>query len=297
MTLEKNNVGPGDDPADDYTLQELMVVAAAREIRDKEIVFVGVGIPCLGALVARLTHAPNAMLTVESGCIGTAPYRLILGIGDNSCVENAISITTLWRAFSDQQRGYFDLGMLGGAQVDKYGNLNSTAIFGDGDYRCPRVRLPGSGGANDIASSAGRTLIMMTQEKRRFLEKIDFVTSPGYMDGPGCREKYGLPGGGPAVIISNMAIFRFDPETREAYLDSLHPGVSVEDIKERVSWDLSVSSELKETPPPTKHQVELIRILDEQKIYTGDGLASLTFESYMSMLENSYAKIKSIFKL
>lgn len=285
------------DFADDYTLQELMVAAAAREIRDKEVIFVGVGIPCLGALVAKLTHAPNAVLAVESGCIGPTPYRLILGIGDNSCVENAISVTSLWRAFSDQQRGYFDLGMLGGAQVDKYGNLNSTAIYGEGDYRHPRVRLPGSGGANDIASSARRTLIMMTQEKRRFLERVDFITSPGYIDGPGSRERYGLPGGGPAVIISDMAIFRFDSQTKEAYLDSIHPGVSTEDVKNEVSWDLKVSPDLKETTPPTKREVELIRILDEQRIYTGGGLRSLTFESYISMLENSYTKIKSMFKL
>lgn len=285
------------DIADDYTLQELMVAAAAREIRDKEVVFVGVGIPCLGALVAKLTHAPNTVLVVESGCIGPTPYRLILGIGDNSCVENAISVTSLWRAFSDQQRGYFDLGMLSGAQVDKYGNLNSTAIFGDGDYYRPKVRLPGSGGANDIASSARRTLIMMTQEKRRFLEKVDFITSPGYIDGPGSREKYGLVGGGPAIIISNMAVFRFDPQTKEAYLDSIHPGVSVEDVKKEVSWDLKVSPQLKETMPPTRHEVELIRILDEQKIYTGGGLNGLTFENYLSMLENSYEKLKSMFKL
>jgi glutaconate CoA-transferase subunit B len=207
------------DYSQDYTLQELLVAAASREINDNEVVFVGVGIPCLGALVAKLIHAPNVTLAMESGSIGPEAYRLFLGIGDNACVENAISVCSLWRAFSDQQRGYFDLGMLGGAQVDKYGNLNSTAIFGDGDYRLPKTRLPGSGGANDIACSAGRTLLMMNQQKRRFLERVDYVTSPGYLDGPGCREKYGYVGGGPAVIISNMAIFRFDEESKEAYLD------------------------------------------------------------------------------
>ncbi len=171
--------------AQDYTLQELLVVAAAREVKDGEVAFIGVGIPCMGALVAKLTHAPNVILAVESGCIGPTPYRLMLGIGDNACGENAICVTSLWRAFSDQQRGYFDLGMLGGAQVDKYGNLNSTTIFGDGDYFNPKTRLPGSGGANDIAISAKRTLIMMNQQKRRFLENVDFITSPGYLDGPG----------------------------------------------------------------------------------------------------------------
>ena len=227
--------------AEDYTLQELLVAAAAREIKDREVVFVGVGIPCLGALVAKLTHAPDTILAVESGCLGPTPYRLMLGIGDNACGENAICVTSLWRAFSDQQRGYFDLGMLGGAQVDKYGNLNSTAIFGQGNYAQPKTRLPGSGGANDIAISAKRTLIMMNQQRRRFLEKVDFITSPGYLDGPGSREKYGYPGGGPAVIISNMAIFRFDLDTKEAYLDSVHPGVAADDIRKEVSWDLKVA--------------------------------------------------------
>jgi len=282
--------------AEDYTLQELLVAAAAREIQDREVVFVGVGIPCLGALVAKLTHAPDTILAVESGCLGPTPYRLMLGIGDNSCGENAICVTSLWRAFSDQQRGYFDLGMLGGAQVDKYGNLNSTAIFGQGSYAQPKTRLPGSGGANDIAISAKRTLIMMNQQKRRFLEKVDFITSPGYLDGPGFREKYGYPGNGPAVIISNMAIFRFDAETKEAYLDSVHPGVSAEDVRKEVSWDLKVSNDLKTTPPPTKREAEIIRILDSLKIYTGKGLRGLTIDNYIAMLDSSYEKLKAMFR-
>lgn len=282
--------------AKDYTLQELLVVAAAREVRDKEVVFVGVGIPCLGALVAKLTHAPNVILAVESGCIGPTPYRLMLGIGDNACGENAIYVTSLWRIFSDQQRGYFDLGMLGGAQVDKYGNLNSTVIFGDGDYLHPQTRLPGSGGASDIAISAKRTLIMMNQQKRRFLERVDFITSPGYLDGPGCREKYGYPGNGPAVIITNMAIFRFDEKTKEAYLDSVHPGVTIEDVKKEVSWDLKVSPDVKTTPPPTREEADIIRILDSQKIYTGGGLKGLTLENYIHMLDLSSERLKSMFK-
>ncbi len=288
--------GHQEEYAQDYTLQELLVVAASREVNDREVVFVGVGIPCLGALVAKLTHAPNAILAVESGCIGATPYRLMLGIGDNACVENAICVTSLWRAFSDQQRGYFDLGMLGGAQVDKYGNLNSTAIFGSGDYHTPAARLPGSGGANDIAVSAKRTLIMMNQQKRRFLENVDFVTSPGYLDGPGSREKNGYPGTGPAVIISNMAIFRFDEQTKEAYLDSVHPGITAEKVAGEVSWDLKVSPGLKTTTPPTKKEAEIIRILDSEKIYTGGGLKGLTFDNYINMLDSSYEKLKEMFR-
>jgi glutaconate CoA-transferase subunit B len=282
--------------AQDYTLQELLVVAAAREVHDREVVFVGVGIPCLGALVAKLTHAPNVIMAVESGCLGPTPSRLMLGIGDNSCVENAISVVPLWRAFSDQQRGFFDLGMLGGAQVDKYGNLNSTAIFAGGDYRKPKTRLPGSGGANDIAVSAKRTLLMMQQQKRRFLEKVDFITSPGYLDGPGSRESYGYPGGGPSVIISNMAIFRFDEQTKEAYLDAVHPGVTAEAVVKEVSWELKVSPNLKTTTPPTMREVEIIRLLDPEKIYTGGGLQALTLDKYFNMLNASYDKLKTMFK-
>jgi len=288
--------GHQEEYAQDYTLQELLVVAAAREVKDNEVVFVGVGIPCMGAVVAKLTHAPNAILAVESGSIGATPYRLMLGIGDNACVENAICVTSLWRAFSDQQRGYFDLGMLGGAQVDKYGNLNSTAIFGSGDYHTPAARLPGSGGANDIAVSAKRTLIMMNQQKRRFLENVDFVTSPGYLDGPGSREKNGYPGAGPSVIISNMAIFRFDEQTKEAYLDSVHPGITAEGVAREVSWDLKVSPSLKTTKPPTKKEAEIIRILDSEKIYTGGGLKGLTFDNYINMLDSSYEKLKEMFR-
>ena len=281
--------------AEDYTLQELLVAAAAREIQDREVVFAGVGIPCLGALVAKLTHAPNLLVVVESGCFGPKPRRLLLGIGDNSCIENATCVSPLWRAFGDQQRGYFDLGMLGGAQIDKYGNLNSTAIFAGGDYYTPKTRLPGSGGANDIAVSAKRTLIMMQQQKRRFLEKVDYITSPGYLDGPGAREKYGYPGGGPAVIISNMAIFRFDEQTKEAYLDSVHPGVTAEAVVKEVSWQLKVSQNLKATLPPTKQEVEIIRTLDAEKIYTGGGLKTLTFDKYMKMLDNSYEALAKLF--
>jgi glutaconate CoA-transferase, subunit B len=284
------------EAAEDYTLQELLVAAAAREIKDREVVFVGVGIPCLGAVVAKLTHAPNIVMAMESGGIGPTPHRLVLGIGDNACGEDAIYVTSLWRLFSDQQRGYFDLGMLGGAQVDKYGNLNSNAIFGKGDYYHPQTKLPGSGGASDIAISAKRTLLMMNQQKRRFLEKVDFITSPGYLDGPGCREEYGYPGSGPAVIITNMATFRFDEETKEAYLDSVHPGISLEDVQKEVSWDLKVSPDLKTTPPPTQQEVDIIRILDSQKIYTGGGLKNLTWENYVRMLESSCEVLEDMFR-
>ncbi len=283
------------DYAGDYTLQELLVAASAREIRDGDVVFAGVGVPSLGVLVAKLTHAPNLIMAMESGSIGPQPYRVILGIGDNACVENSICTTSLWRLFSDQQRGYFDVGMIGGAQVDKYGNLNSTAIFGEGDYYTPASRLPGSGGANDIANSAKRTIIMLPLQKRRFLERVDYITSPGYITGFDARERLGLPGGGPTAIITNKCIFRFNSVTKEAYLDSLHPGVSVEEVKAEVSWELQVSPELKVTEPPTAEEVRITRILDAGHIYTGNGLKGLTFEKYVRMLEDSQTILQELF--
>jgi glutaconate CoA-transferase subunit B len=281
--------------AGNYTLAEFLAAAAAREIKDGETIFTGVGVPLLGFLVAKLTHAPNAILAMESGSIGPQPYRLFLGIGDNPCVENALYTTSLWRLFCDQQRGFFDVGMIGGAQVDKYGNLNSTAIFGTGDYYKPASRLPGSGGANDIACNAGRTIIMMPLQKRRFLERVDFITSPGYIEGGDSRSRHGLPGGGPAAIITKEAIFRFDSVTKEAYLDSISPGVTVDDVRKEVSWDLQVAENLKETEPPTEEQVRLIRLLDPNQIYTGSGLSNLSFESYIKMLEDSLVSMQGLY--
>lgn len=167
----------------EYTLSELMIVASAREIQDGEVIFAGVGNPLLGALLAQKTHAPSAMIATEGGALGPRPKRLILGIGDSACSENAMTVMPLWRLFADQQNGFVDVGMVGGAQVDRYGNLNSTAIFGDGNYFAPASRLPGSGGANDIASCAGRTVISIPLQRRRFLERVDYITSPGYLTG------------------------------------------------------------------------------------------------------------------
>lgn len=273
--------------AQEYSMSEFLVVATAREINDNDTVFAGVGIPTLGALLAKKTHAPNAIIATESGSIGPAPKRIILGIGDNAGTEDALVNTSLWRLFSDQQRGFYDIGMLGGAQVDKYGNLNSTAIFGEGDYYHPTARLPGSGGANDIASGALRTVITMPLQKRRFLEKVDYISSPGYLSGYDSREKAGLKRGGPAAIITNKCIFRFDETSKEAYLYSVHPGVTIEEVRGEVSWDLIVPDVVKTTEPPTVTQIAIIRKLDPNQIYIGKGLQEITFESYIEMLENS----------
>jgi len=273
----------------DYTLAELMIVVSAREIKDWDLVFAGVGNPTLGALLAVRTHAPNAIIATESGSIGPSPKRVILGIGDNAGIENCICTGSLWRLFSDQQRGYVDIGMVGGAQIDRYGNLNSTAIFGEGDYHTPTSRLPGSGGANDIASSAKRTIISLPLQRRRFLERVDYITSPGYLDGGRAREEAGLIGGGPSAILTDKCIFHFHPETKEMMLVSVHPGVTVEDVKKEISWELALADEIVETPPPTEEEIRMIKLLDPGGIYTGTGLHTLTFDGYIEMLEHSLA--------
>jgi glutaconate CoA-transferase subunit B len=275
------------DYASDYTLAELLIVASSREIKDGEIVFAGVGNPLLGALLAQKTHAPNAMIATEGGAVGPRPRRIILGIGDNACGENTPLIVPLWRLFSDQQKGFVDIGMVGGAQVDRYGNLNSTAIFGDGDYYTPASRLPGSGGANDIASSAHRTVISIPLQKRRFLERVDFITSPGYLSGYDSREKAGLPRGGPSAIITNKCVFRFHSETKELMLTSIHPNVTLDEIKAEISWELMIADNLETTAPPTKEEVSVIRLLDEGRIFIGEGLRNITFDSYIQILERS----------
>ncbi|MDO4314149.1 MAG: CoA-transferase [Oscillospiraceae bacterium] len=279
-----------------YTLSELMIVASAREIRDGEVVFAGVGNPLLGALLAQRTHAPNAVIATESGAVGPRPKRLILGIGDCACSENALCVEPLWRLFSDQQRGFVDIGMVGGAQVDRYGNLNSTAIFGSGSYETPASRLPGSGGANDIASSALRTVISIPLQRRRFLERVDYITSPGYLEGGDSRERTGLRQGGSAAVITDKCVFRFHPVTRELMLASVHPGVTVDEVQEQIPWELLTAEHVTETAAPTGEEVRIIRTLDPEQIFTGDGLKDLTFEKYIAMLERSLERMSGVKK-
>ena len=280
-----------------YNPSELMVCAAAAEIKDGEAIFAGIGLPMLGALVAKFSHAPASIFAMEAGSLGPKPYRLPMSVADNASVERAVYVTSMWRIFSDQQAGCFDLGMLGGAQVDKYGNLNSTCIFGEsGDYYTPATRLPGSGGANDIACCAKRTVITIPLKKQKFVEKVDFITSPGFLSGKAEREKYGFPGEGPCAIITNKCIFRFHPETGEAYLDTLFPGVTVEEVKENVGWDLDVTSfEIKTMEMPSQEKLELIRKLDPRNLFIGGGFSTLTFDTYIDMLEESLELFPKLF--
>jgi glutaconate CoA-transferase subunit B len=239
-----------------------MVVCGAREIKDGELALVGTGLPFLSALLAKKTHAPNAILMYESGVFDARPSRTPLSVMDPATLWGSLQITNLFTVFTSYlQTGYVDVGFIGGAQVDKYGNVNSTVI---GDYFNPVKRFPGSGGAADFASLAKKVIIIMPHEKRRFVEKVDHITSPGYLDGPGARERAGLPRGGPVAVVSTMGVLRFDERTKEMYLDTYHPGVTIDQIKENTGWDLKISPNVHQTEPPTDEEIRIIRALDPE---------------------------------
>ena len=244
---------------------ELMVIVAARELKDRESVLVGVGIPNLAANLAKKLQAPNLLLVYESGAVGSNPSRMPLSIGDPCLVSGAKSVCSMYEQFAYYlQGGRIDVGFLGGAQIDKYGNINSTII---GTYKTPKVRLPGSGGACDIASNVKKIIVITPHEKRRFVEKVDFLTSPGFIDGKEGWRKLKLQGGGPYAVITNLCTFKFDEVTGEMTVTALHEGVTIEQVKENTPWNVKVAEELVTTPPPTEKEVTTLRALDPDKIY------------------------------
>jgi glutaconate CoA-transferase, subunit B len=253
--------------ADGVTRRQVMVAAAAREIRDGEVVFVGMRLPLLGFSLARALHAPRAVGLFENGVIrDTSPAAPIITMGDPPNIAGAVACTTLIEAMSHLQRDRVDVGFLGGAEVDRYGNLNTTWAA-SGEER--PLRLPGSGGAADIAALARRTAIIMPHERRRFPERVRYLTSPGYGTGPGWRESVGLRGGGPSRVISSLGVFSFDPASREMVLDSLHPGVTLEEIRSQTGWPVRVGPDLGETLPPTPEELEVLRRFDPDGMWTG----------------------------
>jgi glutaconate CoA-transferase subunit B len=276
----------------DYSHAELMAVLAAKEIRDGDKVFVGIGVPMIAGFLAIHYHAPNAVLMFEGGYLGGHPPLACTDVGDSVLGFGAPYITSSWRTFSDLQRGYCDIGIIGSAQVDKYGNVNSTAILENGSYANPKVRLPGSGGANDIASSAGRVLIMARLEKRRFVPRVDYITSPGHIEGYESRRMAGLKGGGPVAVITDRAIFRFDGDTKEMYLSHLFPGASVEDVKKEVGWNLRVAEHMKTVEPPTKAQINFIRSYDPTDVILRRRrlFESIDFSSWSRLAMSSWDK-------
>lgn len=239
-----------------YSTAELMVARAAKEIGDGETVFVGTGLPMIASMLAKYTYAPNCIIIFQAGTIDSALLHLPASVGDSRCVYGSSTCRGLFDVFATVlQRGFMDVGFLGGAQVDRYGNLNSTVI---GDYHHPKVRFPGSGGAGDIACLSKRTVIIMLHERRRFPEKVDYLTSPGWVDGPEGRARAGLIRGGPVTVITDLGVMKFDEETREMYLASHHPGISIRKIEEYTVFELDTSRAV-ETEPPTIEEIELLR--------------------------------------
>ena len=249
-----------------FSSSELMCINAARLLRDGDVVFVGVGLPNLACNLARRTHAPNLQMIYEAGVIGARPARLPLSIGDPTLVSGASSVCSMYDIFSLYlQRGNVDVGFLGGAQIDRFGNINATVI---GDYAHPKVRLPGSGGSQEIAAWANRCYIMTPHQKRRFPAKVDFCTSAGFLGGRAEREATGVRGGGPLVIVTNLGVLEPD-ENGEIILTALHEGCTVEQVKENTGWDIKIAAELKTTEPVRESELKLLREeLDPEGIYT-----------------------------
>jgi len=256
MAIEKSN----------YTSSQLMVTAAARELADEEVVFVGMRLPILGFLLAKSTHAPNAIGIYELGVVRdkVAPES-ILTMGDLPNLYRSQWLADTADLMGLLQQGLVDVSFIGGAQVDRFGNLNTTYIGGPENIA---TRLPGSGGACDLASLAKRHIIIMAHQKRRFVPKVDYITSAGYGDGAGWRERVGLPRGGPSTVITTLGILRFDPDTREMVLTSVHPGVTVEQVVENTGWPLKVAAEVTQTPAPTEAELEMLDQFDPHRYWT-----------------------------
>ncbi len=251
----------------DYSPAELMIINASQALRRSRVVFVGVGLPNIACNLARESHSPNLELVYESGVFGAHPARLPLSIGDPTLVSDATSVMSMADLFTLYlQGGLVDTALLGGAQIDRFGNLNATVI---GDYAKPKVRLPGSGGACEIAINAQHVLIIMRLKRRAFVDKLDFITSPGYLTGSGERRSLDLPGGGPRLVITDRALFKFTDDTQEMILVEIGTGETAESIQKDVGWQLRISPDLKEMDPPTVEDLHLIRSqLDPRGIYS-----------------------------
>jgi glutaconate CoA-transferase subunit B len=250
----------------EYSPSEIMVTRAAKELENGKVVFVGIGLPNLACNLARKLQAPDLILIYESGAIGAVPSRLPISIGDPCLVTDSVAVCSMEEVFYYYlQGGLIDVGFLGGAQVDKYGNINSTII---GDYLHPKVRLPGSGGACEISIHAKKVILILKQNKKAFPERIDFITSPGLINAENPRAQMNIPGGGPVLVITDFGVYDFCDETKELVLREIHPGVILEELKDNISWDVVVSDTLKTTLPPTEDELRIIRKeLDQDKIY------------------------------
>ena len=241
-----------------FTPMELMICAAARQLPDGTTVAVGTGLPCAAAMLAQKTHAPNLIICFEAGGLAPLLPTMPVSVGDSTTFHKAVMATSMADVMQFCQRGMIDATFLSGAQIDPFGNLNSTLI--GGTYERPKVRLPGSGGANDLASFCWKTFIVMKHDARKFVPKLDFLTTPGYLTGPGAREAAGLPANtGPHRVISDLAILDFEETTKRMRVRSLHPGHTLEEVQAATGFELLVHPELTETPTPTERELHLLR--------------------------------------
>lgn len=257
MTVPNLSAAPGN-----WSSDEMMTVAAARALRDGAACFVGIGLPSMAANLAKRTHARDLVLIYESGTLDATPPTLPLSIGDGVLAESAQAVVSVPEIFNYWlQPGRIDVGFLGAAQVDRYANINTTVI--GKNYARPRVRLPGAGGAPEIASFCGEVFVIVRHNPRTFVDKLDFVTSLGYGTGPGAREKLGMRGGGPVMVITDLGILRPDTETCELTLVDVHPGVQIDDVRGATGWELGISARVGTTAPPTDYELKALRELQD----------------------------------
>lgn len=251
-----------------FNAAELLAVIASRQLRDDTTVFAGVGVPLLAAALAKRRHAPRLTMVIEGGIIGPeiAPGRLPISTNEMRAGRRAQMLPGITDAFLFAQRGFVDVGFMGGAQVDQYGNINTTAL---GDYWKPKVRLPGTGGANDIASLCREVIIVTAHEKRRFVPRVEFVTSPAWLGGDGSRRAAGLLFGGVSRVVTTLGLLGFDPETKRMRLEALHPGVTVEAVRAHTGFELGLAPTIETTEPPAADELEMLRALDPERRFLG----------------------------
>ncbi len=253
--------------APDYSPTEMMAVIAARTLEDGRSVFVGTGLPMIAAMLAQRTHAPNLLIVFEAGGIGPQVPTLPISVGDSRTFYRAVAASSMHEVMSLSQAGYLDYGFLGAAAIDCHGNINTTVI---GDYAAPKARLPGSGGANDVGSFCWQTIVIMRQERRRFAEEIDFLTTPGYLAGPGAREAAGLPAGsGPYRVITQLGVYGFEEASKRMQLLAVHPGITVEQARAESEFEILLAPQVGTSVPPTAEERALLHEIDPMGIAVG----------------------------
>ena len=260
----KNGITQGKEA---YSSTDLLACVASRMLQDNKSVFVGTGLPMIAAMLAQRTHAPNLLLFFEAGGIGPEMSVLPISVGDSRTFYSAVAASSMHDSMAMAQAGYIDYGFLGGAQIDKFGNLNTTVI---GSYEHPKVRLPGSGGANDVGTLCHQTIILMRQDKHRFLETIDFLTTPGYLQGFDSRDQAGLPrNSGPFRVITQLGVYGFEPKSKQMMLLLMHPGVTVNQIQESSEFEIHIPPQISVTTPPSKKELDILKHIDPAGMVIG----------------------------